>query len=147
MRHVERIFAGPIRLELSGDETPGNLRDRPCACQAHGDLELFAEVFVNGSNTHPAAKRQSVHDWPTDGNCIGAKRQRLEDVLSSAYAAIDDNWDASADGVGDARQDRKRRWNVIEVATAVIRNLYGATSTFDSFDRHLRGQYSLENHG
>jgi len=64
-----------------------NIPNRFYTGQAHGHLQLIAEVLEDGLNSHPTSQRQPIKDGPPDGDGIGPERQRFEDVLTAARAS------------------------------------------------------------
>jgi hypothetical protein len=71
-------------------------------------------MLEDALNAHPSAECETIQDRPAEGDCICAERERFEDVLSPPYTSVDDDRDASGNGVGDARQDGDRRGNIVQ---------------------------------
>src|SRR5690606_38357866 len=105
------ISANPLRttrrmgaLRLAVDERVVDFVYPTDPCNHHRSCELFADTVVHAFDAERAAERQAVQYRPAEGDGIGTKSERLEDIGAAADAAIHDDGYAPVDGGDDIRQ-------------------------------------------
>ncbi len=92
---------------------------------------------LTGGSQRPALQ-------PPDADEVGAGGDRLDDIGAAAERAVDHDLGAAGDGVDDLRQHMHGAAAVIELASAVVRNINPVDAVIDRDRRILRGRDALD---
>ena len=99
---------------------------RPLAEPEHGRVDAVAEHVEHVLDAGLTADGQRPQRGPPDHHGLGAERHRLDDVAAPPDAAVHDDLDLVADGLGHQRESPHRGRRGVEVVAAVVRHADGA---------------------
>ena len=92
----------------------------PAPSEAHGPDEVGGEPVEDAVDAALAGGAEAVEVGAAGHGRGGAGGDGLDDVAAAPDAAVADDLDAAADGVGDRGDERERGGRAVELAAAVV---------------------------